>query len=241
MTSATASARYPAVLHQRAHAPDGLRPMCVRHDGPKSVNPWQTSSRSTAGRANGQGKRQGNWWSQQAVRKGTVHRFRRRDTHPVCDTVQQRVLGQGGKQDARATRVPMHMQTVRALIVLGIVRPIVVMMMSIVLIMMMAVMVVAVIVVMVVPVMSVLPIVLMGVDEKPREGAHRYGKGHADPRRQGKHKGHRPNEGDAPSARPVQSRQHRFRQLSQGGPSKACPQAGVTITAFLLPHQAVAL
>ena len=170
-----------------------------------------------------------------------MHRFRGRDTHPVSDTVQQRVLGQGGKQDTGATRVPMHMQTLLALIALAIVRPIVVMMVSIVLIMMMAVMVVAVIVVMVVPVMSVLPIVLMGVDEKPREGAHRCGKGHADPRRQGKHKGHRPNEGDAPSACSVQSRQHRFRQLSHDGPSKACPQAGVTITAFLLPHQAVVL
>jgi hypothetical protein len=36
-----------------ARAPIGLRPICVRHDYPKSVSQWQMSSHSTAGHANG--------------------------------------------------------------------------------------------------------------------------------------------------------------------------------------------
>ena len=86
---------------------------------------------------------------------------------------------------------------------LAIIRPAVMVMMIAVVIM--------VVVMMVVAMMNMAwLIVCMHVDEGARKCAHGRCQGHTQGRRHGKHRRHRPNEGDAASACSLQSRQHLF-------------------------------
>jgi hypothetical protein len=85
-----------------------------------------------------------------------------------------------------------------------LIRPVVVVM-AVIAIMMMAVM-------MVMAMMHVILVaVRVGVNEKPRECAHRRGIDHAKCWRQSKQRRHRPSQGNAASAWSFQLRQHAFR------------------------------
>src|SRR5581483_1343217 len=58
-----------------AHTSDGSRPIVVRHDRPKSMSQRQVSSRATAGSREWSELGQGNRWSQEAIRRGALHRL----------------------------------------------------------------------------------------------------------------------------------------------------------------------
>lgn len=93
-------------------------------------------------------------------------------------------------------------------------------------VMVMAVVVVTIMIVVVVMAMVVVTIVnvvhiaiLVRMEKESRRDARRRPIGDADHRRQRKHEHHRPDQGNAASARSFQSRQHSFRYQLSGGPS----------------------
>ena len=126
------------------------------------------------------------------------------------------VGGRNGHQHSGAAAVVVNVQGALSLIVRAIVRRIVMMMVTV-------VVVVVTIMIMVVVIMAMVNMgqvaIRMRVKENVRENAGRRPICHADDRRQREHEHHRPDQGDAASARSFQSRQHPFRHQPCGGPS----------------------
>ncbi len=135
---------------------------------------------------------QGNRWSQEAARRGALHRLNGRDGKPAREAILRR-LGRGYRDiHAGAARLVMDVQAGLAEIVP---RDAVVMAAI-------AIVVMVIPVIMVVMAMMHMPVVGMLVDmqERPRKSARGCGGCHTDGRRQGKQNHQRPNEGAAGSA-----------------------------------------
>jgi hypothetical protein len=114
----------------------------------------------------------------------------------------------------------VNVQAALSLIVRGIIGRIVVVVIAVmVVVVTIMVMVMAMMVVIMAMVNMVQIAIRMRVKENVRENAGRRPICHADDRRQRKHEHHRPDQGNAASARSFQSRQHPFRYQPSGGSS----------------------
>jgi hypothetical protein len=118
------------------------------------------------------------------------------------------------------------MQGTLSAVLRAIIRRVVVMVMAIVVVVTIMIMVVVMAMVVVVAMVNTVRIAIpVRMKEEVREDTGRRPIGHADHRRQRKHEHHRPNEGNAASARSFQSRQHPFRHRPSRDP---CAPFGAT-------------
>jgi hypothetical protein len=152
-------------------------------------------------------------WPKEAARRSALLGVHKRQNDPVRHAIPYD-KGRYGRRQARAARVVVNVHGALTGIAGTVVRHVVVVMIAVVadiVTMTVMAMVAMAMVTAIANVDMVMIAIRVGVHQDVREDAGRRPKCHADDRRNRKHDRHRPDQGNAASARSLQSRQHSVR------------------------------
>jgi hypothetical protein len=200
-------------------APDGFRPICVRHERSHvcRANDKRPAVRQPAERKVGSEREDRR--PEESARRSALLGFNGRKGDPLRHAMHHDG-GREGHQHSGAARVVVDMQAALSRITRTIVRRTVVMAITV-MVVVVTIMMVAMVVMIVTMVNMVQIAIRVRVKESVRENAGRRPAGHTDDGCQRKHEQHRPDQGNAASARSFQSRQHPFRHLPFSRPTAA--------------------